>query len=86
MPDPAHPPRAGPALSRRAHNFIKRLYDQRTGYWKPDSKDIEVAAPAEWAAALDLLTGGNEDSYIATARTLLDRGDHVLALKLVDLT
>jgi glyoxylase-like metal-dependent hydrolase (beta-lactamase superfamily II) len=66
-------------------NFIKRLYDQRTGYWKPDGEGIEVVAPAEWAAVLDLLTGGSEDTYVTTARTLLDRGDDVLALKLVEL-
>jgi glyoxylase-like metal-dependent hydrolase (beta-lactamase superfamily II) len=66
-------------------NFIKRLYAQRTGYWKPDGEGIEVVAPAEWAAALDLLAGGREDAYVSTARSLLDRGDHVLALKLVDL-
>ena len=81
--------RAHPALVLRylvvRDNFIKRLYDQRTGYWKPDGEGIEVVAPAEWAAALDLLTGGNEDTYVTTARTLLERGDHVPALKLVDL-
>ena len=35
-------------------NFVKRVYHQSTGYWKPDGEGMEVLAPAEWAAALDL--------------------------------
>jgi glyoxylase-like metal-dependent hydrolase (beta-lactamase superfamily II) len=66
-------------------NFIKRLYHQRTGYWKPDGEGIEVVAPREWAAALELLAGGRESAFADTARTLLARGDHVLALKVADL-
>jgi len=66
-------------------NFIKRVYHQRSGYWKADGEGIEVVAPKEWAAALDLLAGGREDGFVGSARALLGRGDHVLALKLVDL-
>jgi glyoxylase-like metal-dependent hydrolase (beta-lactamase superfamily II) len=81
--------RSQPALVLRylvvRENFIKRVYHQRTGYWKPDGEGIEVVAPAEWAAILDLLTGGREEAYVSAARTLLDRGDQVRALKLVDL-
>ena len=66
-------------------NFIKRLYDQRTGYWKPDGDGIEVVAPREWAAALELLAGGRKSAFAHTARTLLGRGDYVLALKVTDL-
>jgi glyoxylase-like metal-dependent hydrolase (beta-lactamase superfamily II) len=66
-------------------NFIRRVYHQRTGYWKPDGDGIEVVAPKEWAAALDLLAGGREDAFVTSARALLGRGDHVLAFRLVTL-
>ena len=66
-------------------NFIKRVYHQRTGYWKPDGDGVEVVAPREWAGALDLLAGGREDAFATAARTLLAQGDSVLALKLADL-
>ncbi len=66
-------------------NFVKRLYAQRTGYWKPDGEGMEVVAPREWAAALELLAGGRESAFADAARTLLGRGDHVLALKVADL-
>src|SRR5262249_10156649 len=66
-------------------NFIKRVYVQRTGYWKPDGEGLEVVAPKQWAGALDLLAGGREAAFVARARALLARGDHALALRLVDL-
>ena len=66
-------------------NFIKRVYLQRTGYWKPDGDGLEAVSPNEWAGALDLLAGGREDAFVTSARTLLARGDHVLALRLADL-
>jgi glyoxylase-like metal-dependent hydrolase (beta-lactamase superfamily II) len=67
------------------NNFVSRVYHQSTGYWKPDGEGLEVLAPAEWAAALDLLGGGRADSFARSARTLLARGDDVLALKLTQL-
>ena len=66
-------------------NFIKRVYLQRTGYWKPDGEGLEVVAPKEWAGALDLLAGGREDAFVTSARALLARGDHALALRLTDM-
>jgi len=66
-------------------NYIKRVYHQSTGYWKPDGEGMEILAPAEWAAALDLLGGGREEAFVRSARTLLERGDDVLALKLTQL-
>ena len=65
--------------------MIKRVYQQRTGYWKPDGEGMEVFAPEEWAAALDLLGGGKEEAFVRSAQSLLDRRDHALALKLTDL-
>ncbi len=66
-------------------NFIKRVYHQRTGYWKPDGEGIEVVTPREWAGALNLLAGRQEEAFVRSARILLEQGDHVLALKLADL-
>jgi hypothetical protein len=66
-------------------NFIKRVYHQRTGYWKPDGEGMEVVAPTEWAAALNLLAGEREGAFERTVRTLVEQGDYVVALKLADL-
>ena len=79
-----HPMAVGPYLVMR-DNFVKRVYHQSTGYWKPDGEGMEVLAPAEWAAALDLLGGHREDAFVRAVRGLAERGDDVLALKLADL-
>jgi glyoxylase-like metal-dependent hydrolase (beta-lactamase superfamily II) len=79
-----HPGAVVPYLVMR-DNFVKRVYHQSTGYWKPDGEGMEVLAPAEWAAALDLLGGQREDAFVRTVRGLAERGDDVLALKLADL-
>jgi len=65
--------------------LMTRVYQQRTGYWKPDGEGMEVFAPSEWAAALDLLGGGKEEAFVRSAKALLDRSDDALALKLTDL-
>jgi glyoxylase-like metal-dependent hydrolase (beta-lactamase superfamily II) len=79
-----HPRAVMPYLVMR-DNFVKRVYHQSTGYWKPDGEGMEVLAPAEWAAALDLLGGHREDAFVRSVRGLVDRGDDVLALKLAQL-
>ena len=79
-----HPGAVVPYLVMR-DNFVKRVYHQSTGYWKPDGEGMEVLAPAEWAAALDLLGGQREDAFVRTVRGLAERGDDVLALKIADL-
>jgi len=66
-------------------NFVKRVYHQSTGYWKPDGEGMEVLARADWAAALDLLGGRREQSFVRSVRELGERGDDVLALKLAQL-
>jgi hypothetical protein len=57
----------------------------RTGYWKADGEGLEVVPLKAWAGALRLLAGGREDAFATSARALLAQGDHVLALKLVDM-
>jgi len=79
-----HPGAVVPYLVMR-DNFVKRVYHQSTGYWKPDGEGMEVLAPAEWAAALYLLGGQREDAFVRTVRGLAERGDDVLALKVADL-
>jgi len=79
-----HPGAVLPYLVMR-DNFAKRVHHQRTGYWKPDGEGMEVLAPKEWAAALNLLAGDRESAFVRSAQTLLGQGDHVLALKLADL-
>ena len=66
-------------------NFVKRVYHQRSGYWKPDGEGIEVFAPDEWAAALTLLAGGRQEAFAESARTLIGRHEDALALRLVEL-
>lgn len=78
-----HPGAVVPYLVMR-DNFVKRVYHQRTGYWKPDGEGLEILAPGEWAAALNLLAGERESAFVRSARTLLEQGDHVLALKLAE--
>jgi hypothetical protein len=58
-------------------NFVKRVHHQRTGYWKPDGEGMEVLAPKEWAAALNLLAGERESAFVRSAQTLLGQGDYV---------
>ncbi len=79
-----HPAAVMPYLVMR-DNFIKRVYHQSTGYWKPDGEGMEVLAPAEWAAALDLLGGQREDAFVRTVGGLAERGDDALALKLAQI-
>ncbi|MGH7313953.1 MAG: MBL fold metallo-hydrolase [Candidatus Rokuibacteriota bacterium] len=79
-----HPGAVIPYLVMR-DNFVKRVHHQRTGYWKPDGEGMEVLAPEEWAAALNLLAGERESAFVRSARTLLGQGDQALALKLADL-
>jgi glyoxylase-like metal-dependent hydrolase (beta-lactamase superfamily II) len=78
-----HPGAVVPYLVVR-DNFVNRVYHQNTGYWKADGEGVERFAPTEWAAALDLLGGGTEDAFASAGQDLLDRGDHAIALQLVD--
>jgi len=77
------PPAVLPYLVIR-ENLIKRIHHQRTGYWKAGGEGIEHIAPADWAAALDLLGGGREEAFTQTAGQILHRGDEALALKITD--
>jgi glyoxylase-like metal-dependent hydrolase (beta-lactamase superfamily II) len=79
-----HPDAVIPYLVMR-ENFVKRMYDQRTGYWKADGEGMELLGPSEWAAALNVLAGERESAFVRSARLLLEQGDHPLALELAKL-
>jgi glyoxylase-like metal-dependent hydrolase (beta-lactamase superfamily II) len=78
-----HPPAVLPYLVIR-DNLVKRVHHQRTGYWKSGGEGIEHIAPADWAAALDLLGGGRQEAFASAAGQILERGDEALALKIAD--
>jgi glyoxylase-like metal-dependent hydrolase (beta-lactamase superfamily II) len=77
----AHPDAVVPFLLMR-ENLIKRLYAQRTGYWKPDGEGVEVLSRRDRGAALDLL--GGEKAIARAAGQLTERGDFAMALELTD--
>ncbi|HEX4701384.1 MAG TPA: MBL fold metallo-hydrolase [Pseudonocardiaceae bacterium] len=79
----AHPKAVTPYVIVR-ENFASRMHHQRTGYWQQDGQGLEPLSRNEHAAALDLLAGGRADAFVAAATTLLDQGDHALALALVE--
>jgi glyoxylase-like metal-dependent hydrolase (beta-lactamase superfamily II) len=79
-----HPSAVLPYLVTRDH-FIERVHRQRTGYWHPGGGGVEHFAPAELAAAADLLGGGTADAFHAAAAELTRRGEHALALRVLDL-
>jgi glyoxylase-like metal-dependent hydrolase (beta-lactamase superfamily II) len=79
-----HPAAVLPYLVTRDH-FTERVYRQRTGYWHPAGAGIEHFAPAELAAAADLLGGGTPAAFSAAGAELTRRGAHALALRVLDL-
>ena len=66
-------------------NAIKRLYHQRTGYWKVDGRGVEVFPRRDEAAALDLVAGGDAERLARAAASLVERGDFAMALRIADL-
>ena len=67
------------------NNLISRVYNQRTGYWKPDGEGVELFSDGEWGQVLDLLAGGREQAFVDSAHSLLSTSDYALALRLIDL-
>jgi glyoxylase-like metal-dependent hydrolase (beta-lactamase superfamily II) len=80
----AHPDAVTPYLLMR-DNLVKRLYQQRTGYWKADGEGMEVFTRGELGRALDIVAGGSEQRLVDAVRSLDDRGDLAMALHLADL-
>lgn len=78
-----HPAAVFPFLLMR-ENFIKRIYQQRTGYWKADGEGLETFTNGEWGAAIDLVGGGDPAALARAATTLADRGDFGLSLRIAE--
>jgi len=76
-----HPAAVVPYLAIWEH-FVQRLYQQHSGYWQPDGQGLEPIGPADRAAALDLLAGGEPEQFAAAAQTLLEQRDAALALEI----
>jgi glyoxylase-like metal-dependent hydrolase (beta-lactamase superfamily II) len=79
-----HPSAVIPYLVTRDH-FIQRVHHQLTGYWHTSGEGVEHFMPAELAAAADLLGGGTEAAFRAAGAELTRRGEHALALRILDL-
>ena len=79
-----HPLAVVPYLVTR-DNFIQRVHRQRTGYWHPGGEGVEHFTPAELAAAANLLGGGTAAAFAAAGAELTRRGEHALALRILDL-
>ena len=79
-----HPSAVIPYLVTRDH-FIQRVYRQRTGYWHPRGDGVEHFTPAELAVAADLLGGGTAAAFHTAGAELTRRGEHALALRIIDL-
>lgn len=76
-----NPAAVGPYLAIRDH-FVQRLHRQHTGYWQSDGQGLDPVAPAERAAAFDLLAEGRPERFAEAARALLAQRDHALALEI----
>jgi glyoxylase-like metal-dependent hydrolase (beta-lactamase superfamily II) len=79
-----HPSAVIPYVVTRDH-LIQRIHRQRTGYWHSRGDGVEHFTPAELAAAADLLGGGTPAAFRAAAAELTRRGEHALALHILDL-
>jgi glyoxylase-like metal-dependent hydrolase (beta-lactamase superfamily II) len=78
-----HPSAITPFLATR-DNFIQRIHRQNTGYWHNRGDGVDIFAPEEWAAALDLLGGGAAQAFVNAVTALLRGSDHALALRLAE--
>ncbi|HZW89261.1 MAG TPA: MBL fold metallo-hydrolase [Myxococcaceae bacterium] len=74
-----------PVFLLMRENAIKRLYQQLSGYWKPDREGMEVFSPKEEAAALDLVADGDPERLARAAKSLNERGDFAMALRIAEL-
>lgn len=77
-----HHPTAVPGYLAMRDHFLQRLYHQHVGYWQPDGQGLEPVAPAERAAAMDLLADGKPERFADAAQVLLAQRDNALALEI----
>ncbi|MEU8175453.1 MBL fold metallo-hydrolase [Microbispora hainanensis] len=79
-----HPAAVMPYLVTR-DTFVQRVHRLRTGYWHHGGEGVEQFTSAELSAALDLLGGRSAAAFATAGRELARRGEHPLALHLVEL-
>jgi glyoxylase-like metal-dependent hydrolase (beta-lactamase superfamily II) len=77
------PQAASPYLVAR-DTFVQRTYATEAGYWQSNGEGVDQFTRGEWAAALDLLGGGNPASFVRVVDDLARRGDALLALRIAD--
>jgi glyoxylase-like metal-dependent hydrolase (beta-lactamase superfamily II) len=65
--------------------FLQRLYAEHAGYWQANGDGIDSFTRPEWAAALDLIGGGDDGAFVRATRQLEARGDAALALQVAEL-
>lgn len=65
--------------------FVQRTYANEAGYWQSNGEGVDQFTRAEWAAALDLLGGKSETSFVRAVDDLARRGDALLALRIADI-
>jgi hypothetical protein len=65
--------------------FVQRVYAQQAGYWQGNGEGIDQFTRGEWAAALDLLGGATDASFVRVVDELNARGDSPLALRMADI-
>jgi glyoxylase-like metal-dependent hydrolase (beta-lactamase superfamily II) len=77
-------PRAALPFLIARDTFVQRTYAVEAGYWQSNGEGIDHFTRGEWAAALDLL-GGGEGAFVRVVDDLARRGDAPLALRIADL-
>jgi glyoxylase-like metal-dependent hydrolase (beta-lactamase superfamily II) len=65
--------------------FVQRTYASEAGYWQSNGEGVDQFTRGEWAAALDLLGGKSEASFVRVVDDLALRGDALLALRIADI-
>jgi glyoxylase-like metal-dependent hydrolase (beta-lactamase superfamily II) len=65
--------------------FVQRVYAKHAGYWRSNGEGMDHFTRGEWAAALDVLGGRSESSFVKTVDELNERGDSLLALRIADM-
>jgi glyoxylase-like metal-dependent hydrolase (beta-lactamase superfamily II) len=65
--------------------FVQRTHASEAGYWQSNGEGVDQFTRGEWAAALDLLGGKSETSFVRVVDDLTRRGDALLALRIADI-
>jgi glyoxylase-like metal-dependent hydrolase (beta-lactamase superfamily II) len=65
--------------------FVQRVYTEHAGYWQANGDGMDHFTRAEWAAAIDVIGGGTDASFVRAVSDLERRGDASLALHVAEL-